>query len=335
MRNFKHINAKTVNEAASALADYEGNAWAMAGGTDLLGTMRFFQLPNYPEAVINLKTISPSLDYIKEEEGMLKIGALTRLQEIAKDPIVNSKYTALASAALRTASPHIREMGTIGGNICQLNRCWYFRKADNRFFCLRKGGDICYALIGQNRYHSIFGAVQGCVAVNPSDIAPALVALNASIVTSKRTIPTDDFWDYAIPGSTVLDRDEIVTEIQIPTPAPGVISAFLKFALRTSIDFPIVNCAAAIGGGEARICLNAVYDKPYRPTGAEDAIRGQTINEANAEAAGTAAISGATALPPGNHNKWKIQLAKALVKKTILLTEPSGAFTESIDPINC
>jgi xanthine dehydrogenase YagS FAD-binding subunit len=170
-------------------------------------------------------------------------------------------------------------------------------------------------MAGENRFHSIFGAVKACVAVNPSDTAPALVALNASIKTNKRTIAAEEFWDVAIPGSTVLAADEIVTEIQIPAPASGVKSAFIKMALRTSIDFPIVNCAAAIGGGDARICLNAVYNKPYRATKAEDAIKGKTIDAANAEAAGTAAVSGAAALA---YNKWKIQVAKGVVKKTIL-----------------
>ncbi len=334
MKDFIHINASSISEATSALAEYGGNGVAIAGGTDLLGVLKFRQLPDYPEAVINLKTISPKLEYIVEEAGFLRIGALTRLNVIAKDRIINSKFTALASAAFRTASPHIREMGTIGGNICQLNRCWYFRKAENRFFCIRKGGNVCHAITGQNRYHSIFGDTRGCVAVNPGDIAPALVVLKANIVTSKRTITVEDFWDYAIPGSTILDKDEIVTEIKMPSTEPGVISSFLKFAIRTSIDFPIVNCAAAIGGGDARICLNAVSNKPYRPAAAEDTIKGRVINEANAEAAGEAAISGAEALPR-DYNKWKIQLAKALVKRTILLAEPNGAFKQVVNPVTC
>jgi xanthine dehydrogenase YagS FAD-binding subunit len=120
-----------------------------------------------------------------------------------------------------------------------------------------------------------------------------------------------------VPGSTVLAAGEIVTEIQVPAPAAGVKSAFIKFAIRKSIDFPIVNCAAAIGGGNARICLNAVYNKPYRAGKAEEAIKGKGINEANAEAAGDAAISGARSLP-GDRNKWKIQIAKVMAKRAIL-----------------
>jgi xanthine dehydrogenase YagS FAD-binding subunit len=242
LSRFAHINAKTVEEAVGALA--LGKASACAGGTDLLGTMKNCILPDsmYPATVVNIKSIAPSLEYIKEEGGMLKVGALTKLEDIATSGIVKSKWNALAKAAHRTASPHIREMGTIGGNICQLNRCWYFRKEDNFYDCIRKGGNMCYAMAGDNRYHSIFGAVSACLAVNPSDIAPALIALDATIITSKREIAAEDFWTVGIPNSTILEKDEIVTEIQIQTPASGVKSAFLKFALRTSIDFPIVNC---------------------------------------------------------------------------------------------
>jgi xanthine dehydrogenase YagS FAD-binding subunit len=316
MKTFNHIDATTIDEAVSALGG--ANAWACAGGTDLLGTMRQEILPAdlYPATVVNLKTISPSLEYIEEEGGVLKLGALARLEDIAKSSVVHDGWTALAEAAHRTASPHIREQGTIGGNICQLNRCWYFRKRQNRFFCVRKGGGICYATAGDNRYHSIFGGVLACLAVNPSDTAPALVALDASIVTSARTIAAEDFW-AADKGfkSTVLDDDEIVTEIQVPEPASGVKSAFVKLALRASIDFPIVNCAAAIGGGAARICLNAVFNNPYRATGAEESIAGQSIDEASAEAAGTAAIAGNF---PLIMNRWKIQVARTMVKRAIL-----------------
>ena len=315
VKKFTRVNAKTVEEAVSALR--AANAWALSGGTDLVGTMRFEVLPDsmYPKILVNLKTIAPSLDYIKEEKGMLKIGALTRLEDIAKSSVVKSKWTALAEAAHKTASPHIREMGTIGGNICQLNRCWYFRLHDNRFFCMRKGGKTCFAMAGENRYHSIFGGVSACMAVNPSDTAPALVALNARIVTSKRTINAEEFWSVKALRSTALENDEIIREVQVPAPDSGIKSAFVKFALRSSIDFPIVNCAAAIGGGAARICLNAVFNKPYRATKAEESIAGKAIDVASAQAAGIAAVTGANAM---TLNKWKIQVAAGMVKKAIL-----------------
>ena len=313
-KKFAHIDAKSVDEAASILRG--GNAAVISGGTDMLGAMRFEILPTYPEVVVNLKSI-PELDYIREEGGMLKIGALTRLEDIAKSDTVRARYTALAEGAHRTATPHIREMGTIAGNICQMTRCWYFRLPDNRFYCFRKGGKTCYAMAGDNRYHSIFGALKYCLAVNPSDTAPALVALDAKIKTNKRLIDAEQFWDMVVPGSTVLAADEIVTEIQVPAPPAGVKSAFIKFAIRKSIDFPIVNCAARVGAGDARICLNAVYNKPYRAVEAEKVIKGKPIDEAGADAAGAAAVASAKVLP-GERNKWKIPIAKAMVKRSIL-----------------
>jgi xanthine dehydrogenase YagS FAD-binding subunit len=319
MRKFTLVNPTTIDEAVSALGE---NAYVLSGGTDLLDTMKDEVLPTYPQTVVNLQKI-PGTAYIEESGGMLKIGAMTILEDIATSSLVLGSYTALAQAAGRTASPHIREMGTIGGNICQMNRCWFFRYPDNHFFCLRKGGGMCYATAGDNRYHAIFGGVAGCLAVNPSDTAPALVALNASIVTTKRTIAADDFWSWTAiqAGSTVLDSDEIVTEIQIPTPASGVKSAFLKFAIRKSIDFPLVNCAAMIGGGDARICFNAVFNRPHRAEGAETAIAGQTINEASAETAAAASVSGNMTLPASGHNpgnKWRVQIARTLAKRVIL-----------------
>jgi xanthine dehydrogenase YagS FAD-binding subunit len=319
MRMFEHINANTLDQAVAVLA--RGDALVNAGGTDLVGTMRVSVLSDnlYPKTVVNIKSISPSLDYIKKDGGVLKIGACTRLEDIAKSSIIHDGWKALGEAAHKTASPHIREAGTIGGNICQLNRCWYFRKRDNLFNCIRKGGNMCYAMAGDNRYHSIFGALNACVAVNPSDTAPALVVLDATIKTTKRNIPAEEFWGFAIPGSTVLEQDEIVTEIQIPEFSGN--SSFVKFAVRKSIDFPIVNCAATLVDGNFKICLNAVYNKPYRVTAAEKAMEGKTINEANAEAAGEAAVANAFVLPafktnPGN--KWMVQIAKTMVKKAIL-----------------
>jgi xanthine dehydrogenase YagS FAD-binding subunit len=316
MNKITHVEATTVSEAVSALG---ANTAVIAGGTDLLTYLKGYVSPNEPDTLVNIKGIS-GLDGIEESGGVLKIGALTRLADIAESSVVKGNYAALAEAAHKVASPEIRNMGTIGGNICQLTRCWYYRTEFNGFNCLRKNpSGICNALVGDNRYNSIFGTLEGCVAVNPSDIAPALVAFNASVVTSKRTIAIDDFFAYNGERTTSLDDDEIVTEIQVPTPAAGTKSAFVKFALRKAIDFPIVNCAAALSSSGARICLNAVYNLPRRATEAEEAIAGQmeTINEANAEAAGTAAITSAVALP-GDLNKYKIQIAKTMVKRAIL-----------------
>jgi xanthine dehydrogenase YagS FAD-binding subunit len=315
MKAFNHTNAKTLAEAKTALAG--GKANIIAGGTDLIGTLKDNVLPTYPAELVNIKTIAPSLDYIKEEAGMLKIGATTRLADIAANPAVNQKYTALAQAASRVATPHVRDMGTIGGNLAQLHRCWYFRKPENRFDCIRKGGKACYAMAGDNRYHSILGAVNGCIAVHPSDVAPALIALNASVVTNARKIAAENFFDVKVASNTVLAPGEIITEIQVPTPPAGAKSAFLKFAIRKSIDFPIVNCAVMAGGGQPRIALNAVGPKPYRAVKAEAAIAGKAINEASAEAAGAAAVEDAKPLPA---TKYKVQIAKTLVKRALLAT---------------
>ena len=321
MRKFTHINARTIDEAVSALKRYGERASLIAGGTDLLGKMKDEILPKYPEALINIKTI-PGLDFLKEESGVLRIGALSRLEDIGKEPLIREKYTALAQAAARTASPHLREMGTLAGNLCQDIRCWYYRNPNNRFPCLRKGGGRCYAIQGDNRYHSIMGGSveDGCYAVHPSDTAPALIALNARVVTTKRTIALEKFFQVDVAKTTILDSDEIVTEIRVPKPRANARSSFLKFAIRKSIDFPIVNCAAMIAGASgkttaARICLNAVWVKPYRAKKAESAILKKKITETIAEAAGDAAMADAK---PMEKNAYMVQISRVLIKRSIL-----------------
>jgi xanthine dehydrogenase YagS FAD-binding subunit len=327
MRKFAHIAPRTIEEAVSALQRYGDRASIIAGGTDILGKMKDEILPKYPEALIDIKTI-PGLEFLKEEPGVLRIGPLVRLEDLAKEPRIREKYAALAQAASRTASPHLREMGTLGGNLCQDIRCWYYRNPNNRFPCLRKGGGRCYAIEGDNRYHSIMGgSVEGgCYAVHPSDTAPALIALNAEIITSKRAIKAEDLFQVDIAKTTVLDSDEIITEIQIPRPTPGSKSVFLKFAIRKSIDFPIVNCAAriTITAGKvkaARICLNAIAVKPYRAVKAEKTILKRKVDEQSAEAAGNAALSEAK---PMERNGYMVQIARVLVKRTILACSESN-----------
>jgi xanthine dehydrogenase YagS FAD-binding subunit len=321
MRKFAHINARSIEEAVAYLKRYGEKASIIAGGTDLLGKMKDEILPGYPDALINIKTI-PGLEFIREEGGFLRLGALARIEDIGKHSIITAKYRALGEAARRTASPHIREMGTIGGNLCQDIRCWYYRNPRNRFPCLRKGGGRCYAIEGDNRYHSIFGGSveEGCYAVHPSDIAPALIALDGRIKTSKRTLNVEDFFEVGVRKTTVLDKDEIVTEIEVPTPGDETKSTFMKFAIRKSIDFPIVNCAGMIAmeGGRvraARICLNAVSVIPYRAKQAEQAILGKVIDEESAEIAGRSAVSDAK---PLKYNRYMVQIAKTLVKRIIL-----------------
>lgn len=320
MKTFAHVDAKTIEEAAIALKNYGGKTAAIAGGTDLLGILKDDVLPAYPQALINLKNI-PDLSYIKEQDGLLKVGALTTLANIAKSNIVQTKYAALAQAAGAVGSPDIRNMGTIGGNICQQVRCWYYRSSGNYFNCLRKtAGGTCYALTGDNRYHSIFGAVNGCVAVNPSDLAPALTSLGAKIKTSKRTLEVKDFFTPTGGNTHALGSDEVVTEIQVPTLAAGTKSAFVKFAIRKSIDFPIVNCAAVVNvsGGvvsASTIVLNAVAGAPRRAAEAEAALKGKAIDEISAQAAGDAAV--ATVIPLSS-NKYLVQIARTMVKRAVL-----------------
>ena len=321
MRTFRHIDARTIDEAVSALRRYGNRADIIAGGTDILGKMKDEILPKYPEALIDIKSI-PGLDFFKEEAGVLRIGTLTKLEDIGKEPLICEKYPALAQAASRTASPHLREMGSLGGNLCQDIRCWYYRNANNRFPCLRKGGGRCYAIEGDNRYHSIMGgSVEGgCYAVHPSDTAPALIALNAGVMTTKRMIKVEDLFQVDVAKTTILDSDEMITEIHVPEPPAGSQSAFLKFAIRKSIDFPIVNCAAMIttASGKvtsARICLNAIAVKPYRAVKAEEAILKKTIDERIAEEAGKA---GMTDAKPMERNGYMVQIARVLIKRAIL-----------------
>ncbi len=322
MRKFAHLNATSVEEAVAFLRRYHGRAKIIAGGTDLLGQMKDEIGPDYPEALVNIKTI-PGLDFISVSPDGLRLGALARLEDIARHPVLNRDYNALAAAAHRTASPHIREMGTLGGNVCQDIRCWYYRKARNRFPCLRKGGGRCYAIEGDNRYHSIFGpsVTGGCLAVHPSDTAPALIALDARVRTSRRTIALEDLFTVGVSATTVLEGDEIVLDFVIPRPAAGAKSAFTKFALRKTIDFPIINCAASIVTsesdriGQARVCLNAVFVKPLRAVRAEESLVGQALDRDAADRAGREAVRNAK---PVRHNAYLVSVARAAVERTVL-----------------
>ena len=321
MRAFEHFNPITLDEAVIILRRYGARAQVISGGTDLLGKLKDEILPRYPEALVNIKNIR-GMDYIREDKGGLRIGALTRLEDIAVHPIVKQRFKVLAQAAGRAASPHLREMGTLAGNICQDIRCWYYRYPNNRFPCLRKGGGRCYAVKGDNRYHSIFGGTvdHGCYAVHPSDTAPALIVLNTVVKTTKRTIAVEDFFDVKVEGTTVLDPDEIVTEFEIPKPPGSASSHFLKFALRKTIDFAVVNCGAMImiqgdKVASARVCLNAVAVKPYRAVRAEQAIIGQELNASTAEAAGESVVAEAA---PLKDNGYMVQLSKIIVKRTLL-----------------
>ncbi len=323
MKRFRLINASSLEAAVSLLQQYGEKAKLMAGGTDLLGQMKNSVYPALPEVLINLKTVQ-DLRYIREDAEGLRLGALTSLRDIASNPMVRCKYLALAQAAHAVASPQIRIMGTIAGNLCQGIRCWYYRASNNYFYCARKKGAEkgfpCYAVAGDHRYHSIFGAVHRCIAVNPSDTAPALVALGAKIHTTKRTLRAEDLFHVGQEKTTVLEGDEIVTEILVPTPQMETKSVFLKYAFRKSIDFPIINCAVALAFGEgsiqsSRICLNAVYNLPYRPTRAEEFLRNQPLGDSGAEQASEMALRDAK---PLKQNKYMVPLTRRLIKEALL-----------------
>ncbi|MFC1847068.1 FAD binding domain-containing protein [Chloroflexota bacterium] len=311
MKNFTHIDATTVDEAVDSLAEFGDSASVVAGGTDLFGELVHRSRPEQPEYVINLKPIG--LNSINQGASGLTIGALTPLHDIAFSSVVLSAYPALAQAARRVASWQIRNMGTIGGNICQHVRCMYFRSSWNKFNCIRKGGGLCYSMLGDNRFNSIFGGAGGCVAVSPSDTAPVLVALGATIVTSSRSIAAEDFFDGLT--STVLANDEIVTEIQIPAPASGSKQAFAKASIRKAVDFALANAAVYVTSDDARVVLGGVAGTPLRVTAAEDALKGQSITESLAETVASAAVNGTVELP---NNGWRIQVTKGVVKKAIM-----------------
>ena len=322
MRPFSHINAASLAEASDALRQ-EG-AIATAGGGDLLGALKDDIFPEYPKTVVNLKSI-PDMSHIRKDGGELAIGALATLADISRDPAVTELAGALAFAAGKASSPSLRETTTIGGNICQLPRCWYFRKLNNRFFCSRKGGERCFAASGDNRYHSVFGAAvfdaaQGakgaCLAVNQGDLAPVLVALGAVIKTTERSIEAKNFFGVGVLSSTVLNRGEIVTEIRIPICDYARNCRYKRFAYRKSIDFPVVNLAISFDSERNyRICMGGVAPVPYSASKAEELLKRQALTPELAEKAGLAAAEGAK---PFESNSYKVQLIKTLVKRELL-----------------
>jgi xanthine dehydrogenase YagS FAD-binding subunit len=322
MKSFKHHNVYSLEEAFALIRDYEGRARLIAGGTDLLGTLKGDILPDYPEALINIKII-PDLDGIKEDNEGLNIGALTRLIHIARSSVIEGTYGLLKEAAGSVGTPEIRNMGTIGGNLCQDTRCWYYRypnQMGGRIVCYRKGEGPCHAIKGDNRYHAIMGG-KGCFAVCPSDIAIALTALDAELTVAhtggERVLPVTDF--YQTRGH-ILKPDEILTKIRVPQPPDNTAQAFLKYRLRESVDFAIVSVASVITMEDGicrdtRIVLGAVAPKPFRALAAEEAIRGKTLDATTAEEAAEAAVSHAK---PLSMNAHKVKITKALVKRALL-----------------
>lgn len=316
----QHFNARTIDDAVFLLSQYMEEAKIIAGGVDLVGLMK--NKVRTPKVLVNIKTI-PDMAYITEDVEGLKIGALTIIKDIETSAIVRDKYSMLVEAAHSVASPLVRNMATIGGNLCQDVRCWYYRRSPVTglsFFCRRKGGAQCFAVNGENQYHAIIGGNE-CCAVCPSDMAPALLALGARVKiaspTGDRTVALEDFYT---PLGNVLKPNEIITEIQVPTPKPGTRQRYLKFRLRKTIDFALSSVAAVISmEGEvvsnAKIVLGGVAPVPYRVLGAEEAIKGRQITDRVAGTAAKAAVSGAK---PLSMNAYKVPITKSLVKRAVM-----------------
>ena len=321
MPHFELIQPSDMDNAFEVLERYGEGAWKLAGGQDSYDW--FKDRVKRPQAVVDLNGIE-ELKGIRETPEGLEIGALTTLTEIAESDLITGSFSLLAQAASRVASPQIRNVGTIGGNVCQDARCWYYRAGMD---CYRAGGNTCYADTpeGMNREHCIYGADR-CVAVSPSDTAPALVALDASMVirnsARERIVAAQDFFigpDVDIERMTVLEPGEILTAIRIPSTWAGSTFYFEKVADRNVWDFPLVNIAAAIkmSGNtieDIRIACAGVECVPRRLTVVEDVVRGSSRDEETADLAASSAARGAI---PLNFNHFKIPLLENLVRRAI------------------
>jgi xanthine dehydrogenase YagS FAD-binding subunit len=318
LKSFSYVRPKSIDEAIKHLSS-EG-ARAHAGGTDLLGCLR----DNVFEArmVVSLSGIKGLRGITRVPNGGMRIGALTTVSEVAQNRDIQRHYTALARAALEVASPQLRNQGTIGGNICQKPRCWYYR---GEFHCLRKGGEQCFAVDGENAYHCILGG-ENCYIVNPSDAAPALAALGASVhikgTKGKRTVPLDAF--YVLPAKdwtkeTVLVQGEVVTEIELPPPAEGLRSSYRKVRARRSWDFALAGVALAIAFDGptvkgARVFLSGAAPIPWRSEEVEEVIAGEKMDVDSISKAAEAAVRNAE---PLDQNAYKVPLFRAVIEEEL------------------
>jgi xanthine dehydrogenase YagS FAD-binding subunit len=332
MNSFALADCSTIDDALSQLKD---GAIVKAGGVDLLDRMK--NGTDTPTRLVNIRNI-PALRGIHPTPQGLTIGPLTTLAEVADDPAIRSQYTVLADACGHAATPHIRNMATLGGNLLQQLQCWYYRSAD--FQCLRKGKDICYAFSGLNQYHAIMD-YGGCPSVAPSSGAVALLALDASMeLTSaakgKRTVAIRDF--YLQPDSNphsfhVMAADELLTAVHIPKPATGTRSAYQKYGEKESHDWAIADAGILLemDGNLCRravVAMGAASPVVRRSQEAEAALTGKPITLETARAAGRASMTGAM---PLSMNAYKVQLFPAAIYRTILLAagqmdhDPSAA----------
>lgn len=337
MNRFAWATARTVSEAAAAAsttvadtmtaipdaANREGVSLVKAGGIDLLDLLKEGLLA--PRTVVSLKEI-PGLDAITAEPGGgLRIGSMVTLANLAVAPLVRHRYPALSDAVGSSASPQIRHVATLGGNLLQRPRCWYFRAVEHH--CLRKGGDHCFAIAGENQYHAIFGNAY-CAIVHPSTAATVLVALGATVELTNadgagRRVLLEQFLvspEQDIERENDLKPHEILTAILLPA-RPGTRMAHVKQGERDSFDWPLADVAVALEFDpegrcrRAMVVLGAAAPVPHRAKGAEAALAGQRIDENVAERAATAALKDATPLAK---NAYKLPLFAALVRRAIL-----------------
>ncbi len=319
INNFAYVKAGSVAEAIKALEAKDSRL--LAGGTDLLGCMR--------DEILQVKKVV-SISGLKELKGIsikpdggVKIGALTTIAEVAADKTLASKYAVLAQAAAEVASPQLRNQGTIGGNLCQRPRCWYFR---GDFHCAKKGGETCYSVDGENQYHAILGAAP-CFAVHPSDAAVALVALQAQLVIAgpagSKTVRIENFFvgpDKSVEKENVLLPGEILTEIHLPPAGSQMRSSYRKLRARRAWDFALTSVGTVLRMenekvGSVRIVLGGVAPYPWRARAAEKLLIGKKPDAAVAAAAGVAAVEGAN---PMRDNAYKVEMVKGAVEESIL-----------------
>ena len=320
MIDFDYLQPKTLEEASSLLRKSEGKAIPYSGGTDALSLLKEDIIS--PEQVVNLKNI-PNLTGISYEEGKgLKIGGLVTITDIAENPVIKEKYTVISEAADKIASPQLRNVGTIGGNLNQRPRCWYFRKD---FDCIRKGGSICYAVDGENKYHCITGGGP-CYIVHPSDMAVALLSLDASvnIFSGKktRTISISDF--FILPEvnhlkENILEPGEILTEIIVPELPGNTKSGYYKFMEREAWDFAVVSVAAVLTKNgnslrKGRIAFGGIAPIPWLDKNINNILNGLPLNDDSINKAVSQILVGAD---PLEQNEYKIPLVRNITRNII------------------
>ena len=323
MNNFEHHSVTTNQEALDLMARDAG-ARIVAGGTDLLVLMK--EGVEQPPTLIDIKQVR-ELAGVETSAGGLRLGALTTLTELEESADVHRDYTALAEAAKVAASPQLRNMATVGGNLLQRPRCWYFR---SDFNCWLKGGDTCYAAQGENHHHAIFQAGP-CVAVHPSDLAPALIALEASVEITgpggERSVLVEDFLRDPTADRRIehdLQPGELITAVVAPSGPEAARSTYLKAMERAAWAFALVSVAVrlTLEGGEVsdvRIVLGGVANTPQRAVEAERVLIGRQAGVEAFDLAAQSAVEGARAL---QHNGYKITLARNLVGRA--LTQAAG-----------